>query len=82
MKREELTQAILQTLASIAPEVEPGSMVPDKLLRDQVDLDSADWLNFLVALHAKLGVDIPDADVGKLTTLTKLIDYCERKLGA
>ncbi len=82
MKREELTQAILQTLASIAPEVEPGSIVPDKLLRDQVDLDSADWLNFLVALHAKLGVDIPDADVGKLTTLTKLIDYCERKLGA
>ena len=82
MNREELTQAILQTLASIAPEVEPGSIVPDKLLRDQVDLDSADWLNFLVALHAKLGVDIPDADVGKLTTLTKLIDYCERKLGA
>jgi len=82
VKREELTQAILQTLASIAPEVEPGSIVPDKLLRDQVDLDSADWLNFLVALHAKLGVDIPDADVGKLTTLTKLIDYCERKLGA
>ena len=82
MKREELTQAILQTLASIAPEVEPGSIVPDKLLRDQVDLDSADWLNFLVALHAKLGLDIPDADVGKLTTLTKLIDYCERKLGA
>ncbi len=80
MKREELTQAILQTLASIAPEVEPGSIVPDKLLRDQVDLDSADWLNFLVALHAKLGVDIPDADVGKLTTLTKLVDYCERKL--
>ena len=79
MKREELTKAILETLTSIAPEVEPGSIEPAKLLRDQVDLDSADWLNFLVALHGKLGIDIPDADVGKLTTLDKLVDYCERR---
>ena len=79
MKREELKQAILQTLASIAPEVDPGSIEPAKLLRDQVDLDSADWLNFLVALKERLGIDIPDADVGKLTTLDKLVDYCERR---
>ena len=79
MKREELTKAILETLTSIAPEVEPGSIEPAKLLRDQVDLDSADCLNFLVALHGKLGIDVPDADVGKLTTLDKLVDYCERR---
>ena len=79
MKRDELKQAILQTLTSIAPEVDPGSIEPAKLLRDQVDLDSADWLNFLVALKERLGIDIPDADVGKLTTLDKLVDYCERR---
>jgi acyl carrier protein len=82
VKREELAQAILQTLTSIAPEVDPGTIEPAKLLRDQVDLDSADWLNFLVALHAKLGIDIPDADVGKLTTLDRLVDYCKQKLAA
>jgi acyl carrier protein len=82
VKREELAQAILQTLTSIAPEVDPGTIEPAKLLREQVDLDSADWLNFLVALHAKLGIDIPDADVGKLTTLDRLVDYCEQKLAA
>jgi acyl carrier protein len=82
VKREELAQAILQTLTSIAPEVDPGTIEPAKLLREQVDLDSADWLNFLVALHAKLGIDIPDADVGKLTTLDRLVDYCKQKLAA
>ncbi|MEW5878806.1 MAG: hypothetical protein AB1761_00010 [Pseudomonadota bacterium] len=39
-------------------------------------------LNFLVALHARIGVDIPDADAARLTTLDKLVDYCARKLGA
>ena len=71
---------MIAVLAGIAPEIEPSSIAPEKLLRDQVDLDSADWLNFLVARHGKLGVDIPDADVGKLTTLDKLADYCEKKL--
>lgn len=80
MNREELKQAILQTLTSIAPEVEPASIEPAKLLREQIDLDSADWLNFLVALHGRLGVDIPDADAARLSTLDKLIDYCERRL--
>lgn len=80
MDREELKQAILQTLTSIAPEVDPASIEPAQLLREQVDLDSADWLNFLVALHERLGVDIPDADVARLTTLDKLTDYCGRKL--
>lgn len=80
MNREELTQAILQTLTSIAPEVDPATIEPARLLREQVDLDSADWLNFLVALHERLGIDIPDADVAKLTTLDKFTEYCGHKL--
>lgn len=79
MNREELKQAIVETLLTIAPEIEADALRAEKPLRDQVDLDSADWLNFLVALHARIGVDIPDADAAKLTTLDKLIDYCERK---
>jgi acyl carrier protein len=79
MNRDELRSALLDALAGIAPEIEPAAIEPAKPLRDQVDLDSADWLNFLVAVHGKLGIDIPDADVGKLTTLEKLVDYCERR---
>ena len=80
MNRDELRKAILDTLAGIAPEIDAGTLASAKPLRDQVDLDSADWLNFLVALHAKLGVEIPDADAAKLTTLDKLVDYCGARL--
>lgn len=80
MKREELLAAILDALTGIAPEIDAAALVADKPLREQVDLDSADWLNFLVALHARLGVDIPDADAARLTTLDKLVDYCGQKL--
>jgi len=80
MNREELRSAILDALTGIAPEIDAAALAPAKPLRDQVDLDSADWLNFLLALHARLGIDIPDVDAARLTTLEKVIDYCERKL--
>ncbi len=82
MNRDELKQAIRQTLATIAPEIDADALESDEPLRDQVDLDSADWLNFLVALHTRVGIDIPDADAAKLTTLDKLVDYCARRLAA
>ena len=80
MNRDELRSAILDALTGIAPEIDAAALAPEKPLRDQVDLDSADWLNFLLALHARLGIDIPDVDAARLTTLEKVLDYCERKL--
>jgi acyl carrier protein len=53
---------------------------PARGLRGQVDLDSMDWLNFLIALHAKLGVEIPETDYGKLQTLDGILAYLEQKL--
>ena len=71
----ELRAAVLAALCRIAPEVEPAALRPDVPLRDQVDLDSMDWLNFLQALHAALGVDIPESDYAKLVTLDDLAAY-------
>ena len=82
MNRQEIADQLLQALTEVAPEVDPQTIAPAKLLRQQVDLDSADWLNFLVAVHERLGVDIPDADAAKLSTLDKLVDYCAQRLGA
>ena len=75
-----LRQTVLDTLRRIAPEVSPDTLQSAKPLRDQVDLDSMDWLNFLVALHEKLGVDIPEADYAKLATLDDLLAYLRAKL--
>jgi acyl carrier protein len=70
----------LEVLRSIAPEVEPGSIEPGRPLRQQVDLDSMDWLNFLVGLHERLGVNIPEADYAGLVTLDNVLDYLQAKL--
>jgi len=75
-----LRQTIVDTLRRIAPEV-AADLAPATPLRDQVDLDSMDWLNFLVGLHTKLGIDIPEADYAKLVTLDDLVAYAKRKLG-
>jgi acyl carrier protein len=81
VKPEELKSQVVGILATIAPELEPGELLPDKPLRNQVDLDSMDWLNFLVALHERLKVDIPETDYAKLVTLNDLLAYLKGKLG-
>jgi acyl carrier protein len=82
MDDRELREIVVAALRRIAPEVEAGTLRPDRPLRDQVDLDSMDWLNFLIGLHAKLGVDIPEADYRKLVTLDDLLGYLRQRLGA
>ncbi|UXA19004.1 acyl carrier protein [Mycobacterium sp. SMC-4] len=69
---------IVSVLTSIAPEVEPDELDDHALLRDQVDLDSMDWLNFLVGIHKRLEVDIPESDYQKLRTLADVVGYVER----
>ena len=69
---------ILSVLTTIAPEVEADDIRDDVLLRDQVDLDSMDWLNFLIGIHKRLRVDIPEADYKSLRTLTDVVTYVEQ----
>ena len=80
MKDEELRAVVIATLKTIAPEVEEGDLRPDRPLRNQVDLDSMDWLNFLIGLHEKLKVEIPEADYARLVALGDVLDYLRVKL--
>lgn len=80
MERQELMGTVVSTLKSIAPEVNEDELVADRALRDQVDLDSMDWLNFLVGLHRKLNVDIPEADYARLRTLDDLLEYLHARM--
>jgi len=82
MNDSEIRAVALATLLSIAPEVEADELRGDRPLRNQVDLDSMDWLNFLLGLHQKLKVDIPEADYAKLITLDDVVAYLQKKLGA
>lgn len=82
MNDAEIRTIVLSTLKSIAPEVETDELRGDRPLRNQVDLDSMDWLNFLLGLHEKLKVDIPEADYARLVTLDDVVNYLQKKLGA
>jgi acyl carrier protein len=75
-----IRKTVLEVLQRIAPEVSPDALQPAKPLRNQIDLDSMDWLNFIVALHERFGVDIPEADYAKLVTLDDLVTYLAAKL--
>jgi acyl carrier protein len=75
MNANELRPLIFAELKKIAPELEDGDIAPGKLLRDQVDLDSMDWLNFLIAVHQRFKVEIPEADYATLATLDQIAAY-------
>lgn len=78
MPEEDTRSVVLSVLTTIAPEVEPDDIDDHVLLRDQVDLDSMDWLNFLRGIHRRLNVDIPEADYASLRTLADVVSYVEQ----
>lgn len=79
MTRDEIRQAIVDALTRIAPETDAGSIEPRVNLRDQLDLDSMDFLNFVLALHDRLHIDIPETDYPCLYTLDDAVTYVASK---
>jgi acyl carrier protein len=75
MTPEEVRALVLRTLARLAPEADLSLLPPDAELRDELDLDSMDQLNFAIALHEALGVEIPEADYPQLATLAGCVRY-------
>ena len=73
--RQILATTVLTLLRMIAPELEPDSLDFGQPLRRQVDLDSMDWLNFLVSLSEHFGVNIPEADYAQLVSFNDVLDY-------
>jgi acyl carrier protein len=80
MNDSELRSTVLATLQLIAPELDPALLRDDRPLRLQVDLDSMDWLNFLIGLSQKLKVEIAESDYGQLVTLKDLLAYLRARL--
>ena len=80
MNDSELRSTVLATLLSIAPEVDAALLRGNRPLRLQVDLDSMDWLNFLIGLSQQLKVVIAEADYGDLVTLNDLLAYLRARL--
>jgi acyl carrier protein len=82
MTRDEIRDAVLQALTSVAPEIDPQSLQPDSAFRQEFELDSMDFLNFVIALHGSLGVDVPEGDYVRLATLNGAVEYLAARLNS
>jgi acyl carrier protein len=80
MNNDEIRTRVIKTLSGIVPELNPATLKPAVSLRDQLDIDSMDFLNLLIALHEEFGVDVPESDAPKLGTVDACVEYLARAL--
>ncbi len=80
MSSDDIRAVLKDELARIAPDIDFETIDPAADLRDEADIDSMDFLNWVTALHSRLGVDIPEADNPKLITIEGAVAYLSRKL--
>ncbi|WP_306535222.1 acyl carrier protein [Geobacter sp.] len=81
MTEEKLKEIIFRELRQIAPEADPTILDPDENIRQALDIDSYDFLQFLIAIDEAIGVDIPEADYENVFTLRGLLRYLEVRVG-
>jgi acyl carrier protein len=82
MSPDEIRATVIRELLAIAPEADAAAIAPGVPLREQLDIDSFDFLNFIVALHRTLGIDIPESDYARLATLEAGVAYLAERLAA
>lgn len=80
MTTDEIRETVLRMLCEVAPEADPAQIRGDIDLRDQLDIDSMDLLNFVISVDEELGVDIPESDYGRFSTLDEFVAYLVGRL--
>jgi len=77
MTRDEIEAIALQVLQTIAPDADLAAIDPATSFRDQFEIDSVDYLNFVLALEKRLGLRIPELDYPRLSSLAGCVAYLE-----
>ena len=78
MNENELRDVVCSALGEIAPEVDFVSLPGDTDLREELELDSMDFLNFVAVLHERTGVDVPERDYPQLVSIDTCVAYLSR----
>lgn len=82
MNDEDIRKVVLEALGKVAPEADVDSLDPDVDIREQIEVDSMDLLNMVIAVHERTGVDIPERDYPKLVSLDGWVAYLRERLAA
>ena len=80
MTDDEIKALVLRELGKIAPEIALDQIDPAVELREQIDLDSMDLLNLMIAIHQTTGVDIPEADYPQMASLNGCVAYLRARI--
>lgn len=75
MTPEAVRSVVVEVFHRLAPEADFEAIDADGDLREQLDIDSMDYLNALITLDERTGVEVPESDYGLVDTLTKLVAY-------
>lgn len=80
MAPEEIRQAVLDILDDIAPDEDLSSLEDEKAFRDQLELDSMDFLDIVMELRKRYRVQIPEEDYGNLASMSSTVEYLTPKM--
>ena len=82
MTKEALRQAVLDIIVGIAPDEDVSGLDDDKPLREQIGLDSMDFLDIILELRKRHKIDVPESDYPKLLTMNSTVEYLLSKFGS
>jgi len=80
MTSEDVKQAVIDIVNDILPEGDCSTVDPAGKLRDQLDLDSMDFLDIVMELRKQYKVEVPEAEYPKLATLDSCVEYLSPKM--
>ncbi len=80
MERDDIKKALLEIIREIDDELDVDSLDEEKPLRDQLDFDSMDFLDIVMALRKRYQIQIPEEDYPRLATIASSIDYLHPRL--
>jgi acyl carrier protein len=82
MTADQILAVIRDELGRLAPEIDFDTADRNRPIQQEFDIDSMDFLNFITALHERLGVNVPEADYAKVATIVGATAYLVEKAGA
>ena len=82
MTKDECKQAVIEIIADISPDEDLSGVKPEVRLRDQLQLDSMDFLDIVMELRKRYGIEVPEAEYGQLASLDSCAEYLTPKFNA
>lgn len=77
-----IESTVVDALLDVAPDLERGEIKRGIDLRQDLDIDSMDFLNFIIRLHERYGIEIPEADYPRFATLEGCVEYIGERLAS